>query len=91
MSRCLSERPPLPDPDVNETRTIDLTGLKCPGPIVALNTEIRQIAGGGQLDALSDDPAFELDVKAWCRRTGHELMSVHAIDGVFRARIRRKA
>jgi len=76
---------------VNQTKTIDLTGLKCPGPIVALNTEIRQISGGGELEALSDDPAFELDVKAWCRRTGHELLSVHTADGVIRAHVRRKA
>ena len=76
---------------MNETKTIDLTGLKCPGPIVALNTEIRRISGGDELEALSDDPAFELDVKAWCRRTGHELMAVRAVDGVFHARIRRKA
>jgi tRNA 2-thiouridine synthesizing protein A len=76
---------------MNESKTLDLTGLKCPGPIVALNTEIRQITGGDELEALSDDPAFELDVKAWCRRTGHELMSVHALNGVFRSRIRRKA
>jgi len=76
---------------VNHTTTIDLTGLKCPGPIVALNTEIRQISGGDEFEALSDDPAFALDVKAWCRRTGHELMSVHTADGVIRARVRRKA
>jgi len=76
---------------MSECKTVDLTGLKCPGPIVQLNTEIRQIAGGEELEALSDDPAFELDAKAWCRRTGHELLALESAAGVIRARIRRKA
>lgn len=70
--------------------TLDLTGMKCPVPIVRLNTEVRQIDTGAQLEALSDDPAFELDVKAWCRRTGHELVSMDCAGGVIKARIRRK-
>lgn len=60
------------------TRTLDLRGLKCPTPIIRLNEEIRSIVNGEELIAVANDRAFELDVKAWCRRTGHELRSFDA-------------
>ncbi|MCW5619693.1 MAG: sulfurtransferase TusA family protein [Burkholderiales bacterium] len=75
---------------MSETMTLDLTGMKCPVPIVRLNTEVRQVDIGMQLEALSDDPAFELDVKAWCRRTGHELLSMDSSGSVIKACIRRR-
>lgn len=75
---------------MSETTTLDLTGMKCPVPIVRLNTEVRQVDIGMQLEALSDDPAFELDVKAWCRRTGHELLSMDCSGSVTKVCIRRR-
>lgn len=60
---------------MSEVRTIDLRGLKCPTPIVRLNEAIRDIVEGEELTAVANDRAFELDVKAWCRRTGHQLLS----------------
>ncbi len=76
---------------MNERKIVDLTGMKCPGPIVELNARIRQLGEGGELEARSDDPAFELDVKAWCRRTGHVLLELHSTGGIIHASIRRKA
>lgn len=76
---------------MSEPRTVDLTGIKCPGPIVQLNSEVKGAAAGEVLAALSDDPAFELDIKAWCRRTGNELVQLSAEAGVIKAIIRRKA
>jgi len=76
---------------MSERRIVDLTGMKCPGPIVELNARIRQVADGGELEVRSDDPAFELDVKAWCRRTRHELLELDSAGGIIRASIRRKA
>lgn len=51
--------------------TLDLRGVRCPLPIVRLNTTIRTIEPGQQLGFVADDPAFPLDVQAWGRRTGH--------------------
>lgn len=70
------------------TKQLDLRGLKCPAPIVQLSTESKQLAAGTEIEALADDPAFELDVKAWCRRTGHELLRVDQSAGLIRAFIR---
>lgn len=63
---------------MSELRSIDLRGLKCPTPIVRLNEAIRDIVEGEELSAVANDRAFELDVKAWCRRTGHQLLSFDA-------------
>ena len=69
-------------------RLIDLRGMKCPAPIVALNNESRQMPAGELFEAVADDPAFELDVKAWCRRKGFELLTLDATAQETRAIIR---
>lgn len=69
-------------------KLIDLRGMKCPAPIVALNNETRQMAAGELFEAVADDPAFELDVKAWCRRKGYELLTLEALPQETRAVIR---
>jgi tRNA 2-thiouridine synthesizing protein A len=61
---------------VNDTEELDLTGLKCPMPIVELNKQIKGLADGEQFVASADDPAFCLDVEAWCSKTGHELLEL---------------
>ncbi len=66
---------------------VDLTGLKCPMPIVHLNRVVRDLKDGQELEVSADDPAFELDIAAWCRRTGHELHSVDATDEKLTAMI----
>jgi len=55
-------------------REIDLTGLKCPMPIVHLTKLMKELGTGDEFTAVADDPAFCLDVESWCRTTGHELV-----------------
>ena len=71
-------------------RELDLTGLRCPTPIVKLNTEIRALATGEEVEVVASDPAFEPDVQAWCRRTGHALVSLAREADRVRAVIRRE-
>jgi len=70
-------------------RELDLKGLRCPAPIVKLNGATRDLPPGEVLRVLASDPAFHLDVKAWCRRTQHELVDFTSADGVFTALIRK--
>ena len=72
-------------------QTHDLTGIRCPLPIVKLNQIIADAAPGDVLLVAADDPAFAPDVRAWCRRTGHELIELDQQDGVTSARLRRSA
>ena len=54
---------------------LDLTGLKCPMPIVRLSQHVNTLEEGEEFEAFADDPAFCLDVQAWCHATGHKLVS----------------
>ncbi|MCA9253902.1 MAG: sulfurtransferase TusA family protein [Gammaproteobacteria bacterium] len=61
-----------------DDNTFDLTGLKCPMPIVKLNKIMKTLAANDECTVTSDDPAFKPDVEAWCNKTGHALL--HCID-----------
>ncbi|MEU6425447.1 sulfurtransferase TusA family protein [Microbispora sp. NPDC046973] len=52
--------------------TIDALGRKCPIPIIMLAERINQVAMGGVVAVLADDPAAFTDVPAWCRLKSHE-------------------
>ncbi len=75
---------------MSEPHTVDLRGLKCPTPIVKLNEEFRALDAGAELIAVASDRAFELDVQAWCRRTGHELLALEHDEQTLTARLRKR-
>lgn len=68
---------------------IDLTGMKCPMPIVQLTKLFKTLDSGQEVTAVANDPAFCLDVESWCRRTGHVLLMLDDSDGRLRAVIRK--
>ncbi len=39
-----------------------------------LKRTIREVASGGIVEVLTDDPSAREGVPAWCRLTGHELV-----------------
>ena len=68
---------------------IDARGLHCPLPVIRLSQAAAGLEAGSLLEVLADDPAFPVDVRAWCHMTGHDLVSLEADDaGPYRARIR---
>ncbi len=76
--------------DVNIVRTLDVSGLQCPGPISQLRKAIDTIDKGQAVEVLSTDPGFAADVPAWCRSTGHQSISVEKIaGGKYRAVVRK--
>jgi tRNA 2-thiouridine synthesizing protein A len=73
------------------TRKVDLTGVKCPLPILKLNSIMKELDAGDECIATADDPAFCMDVRAWCEIAGHELVSSESTDGHITAVIRKAA
>ncbi|MFW9804057.1 MAG: sulfurtransferase TusA family protein, partial [Candidatus Thorarchaeota archaeon] len=70
---------------------LDCIGLYCPQPLFQTREAIDSIAAGEVLELLADDPAAEEDIKRFCKRTGHELLSFERLeDGTQRFLIRRK-
>jgi tRNA 2-thiouridine synthesizing protein A len=57
-----------------ETVKLDLKGLACPMPIIKISKAIKELGAGDRLEVRADDPAFETDVTAWCKKLGHTLV-----------------
>ena len=47
--------------------------MSCPMPIVEITKAVRKMAPGEVLEVTATDLAFQLDVEAWSRRTGHQI------------------
>lgn len=54
-------------------REIDCLGMRCPLPIIAVGREIKSLTGGETIHLRADDPATELDLRAWARMTGNQM------------------
>ena len=76
--------------DAEPTKTLDCVGLFCPMPLLQARKSISSVEVGEILELLADDPGAESDIKRFCKRTGHELISYEKLDdGVQRFLIRR--
>jgi TusA-related sulfurtransferase len=65
-------------PDV----TVDTLGLQCPLPIIQLAKAAKKL-DSGMIELISDDPATQTDVPAWCQMRSGTLLrkSVDQADG----------
>ncbi len=70
---------------------LDAKGMTCPLPVLRANRALRSLAPGDKLRVLATDRASVSDFRAFCRETGHALMSVSEEAGVFSFTIRRRA
>ena len=65
--------------------TIDARALQCPGPIMKLKSELKNIKTGDTVEILVSDHGFPADVEAWCAATGNRLVEVKPYEGAYRA------
>jgi TusA-related sulfurtransferase len=70
------------------TYVVDSRGTVCPGPITDLIKTFRKCDAGDVIELLATDPVMEADVKAWCRRTGNELLGMKKDGVTYTAMIR---
>ena len=68
---------------------LDCRGRACPEPILRIAKAARTAMG--PLRVTADDPAFELDLKSWCRTTGAALLSLESDGGVVTAVVHPKS
>jgi tRNA 2-thiouridine synthesizing protein A len=69
--------------------TLDARGKSCPMPIVLMAKALRDLASGSSMTVQADDRAFPEDVKAWCRKTGNELVSLDNRPGYYQAVVKK--
>ena len=70
---------------------LDVKGLSCPLPVLRANRRLRELAAGDRLRVLATDRAAVADFQAFCRESGHALVSMSEEAGVFSFVIRRRA
>ncbi|HUL65390.1 MAG TPA: sulfurtransferase TusA family protein [Burkholderiaceae bacterium] len=60
--------------------TLDLTGARCPLPLVGAKRVLDDLPDGRTLVLISDCPGTEGDLRAWAEITGHEVVSSRSLD-----------
>jgi TusA-related sulfurtransferase len=71
-------------------KTLDTRGLNCPLPILKTKKTLTDMAPGEVLTVLSTDPGSMRDFQAFCRQTGHELISQNPQGAEFVHVLRRR-
>ncbi len=61
------------------TTVVEARGVLCPVPIIRLARTARSLGAGDLVEVLTDDPAADLDIPAWCRLRGHKVLSVQTL------------
>ena len=70
---------------------VDTRGLFCPMPIIKTSEAVRNIDPGLFVEIISDDPAIEADMPAWCSSHGHVIQSMDKDEsGVFRILVQKR-
>lgn len=76
--------------DKDEEIFLDAKNLRCPGPIVKVGDTFRKVAEGSVVRVEATEDAFYSDIRVWAERTGNELLSLEASNGVITAVIRKR-
>jgi tRNA 2-thiouridine synthesizing protein A len=80
-----------PSPPAPKTETLlDVQGLTCPLPVLKANKALRGLPPGARLTVLATDAASVVDFQAFCRETGHALVSFSESAGVYRYTLRKR-
>lgn len=69
-------------------RIVDALGTWCPVPIYLIDRAARTGRPGDVLDLLADDPLIEVDLPAWCHRSGNALVHLRHTDDGYEGRVR---
>ncbi len=67
---------------------LDVKGLNCPLPILRTKALLHKMQAGETLHVQATDPMSVVDFRAYCARSGHELLHYGETDGIFEFYIR---
>lgn len=68
---------------------LDARGLHCPLPILRTKKALAGLQSDEILEVTATDPGSVKDLAAFCRETGHLMLSSQEADGEFRFQIRK--
>ena len=62
---------------------LNLTGMKCPLPVLKARRKLNEMAPRSVLKVTADDPAAPIDFEHFCHTGGHDLLSSTEQAGIF--------
>lgn len=68
-------------------RVVDALGTWCPVPIYLIDRAARRAVAGEVIELLADDPLIEVDLPAWCHRSGNSLLELRHEGGSYVGRV----
>lgn len=71
-------------------KELDARGLNCPLPILRCKKGLAEITDGQVLKVIATDPGSVKDFQAFCKQTGHELLSLETQEKEFIFHIRKQ-
>lgn len=77
--------------DVNFDKELDARGLLCPLPILRCKKALAELSAGQVLKVVATDPGSVKDFQAFCKQTGHDLLTLSQGQGEFTYCIRKAA
>lgn len=69
---------------------LDACGLQCPGPIMKVYEAINSMNYNEVLEVSATDPAFQEDIKTWCKSTGNRLLGTTFENNAFKATVKKE-
>lgn len=72
-------------------KEVDAKNLNCPLPILRCKKALNELNANQVLKIEATDPGAKKDFDAFCRQTGHTLLNLTELNGVFTFLIRKRA
>lgn len=72
-------------------KELDARGLNCPLPILRCKKGLAEIENGQVLKVMTTDPGAVRDFQAFCKQTGHELLSMEQLESETVFHIKKRA
>lgn len=72
-------------------KEVDARNLNCPLPILRCKKALNELASEQILKIVATDPGSKKDFDAFCRQTGHHLLDLQELEGVFTFFIRKRS
>ena len=70
-------------------KTLDVTGLYCPEPVMMLHNTVRDTSIGEIIKVIATDPTTQRDIPQFCNFLGHELLAQEQCDKQYHFYIRK--
>lgn len=67
---------------MSDETTLDARGLRCPLPVIKMETMLRRLPAGSALRVIADDPVAAVDLPHFAREAGWRCDRLPAPEGV---------